>query len=91
MTLRPGLGDLLERLALMRAKGIAGCSRLHDVELSSENFTLSSSYLNVSVSGMDLLSEPWIDVFTVDGAETLSMRELVRNLGDVIDITSGDP
>ncbi|WP_072691451.1 type I-E CRISPR-associated protein Cse1/CasA [Rhodococcus marinonascens] len=40
---------------------------------------------------MDLLTESWIDVFTVDGPATLSLLELARNLGDVLDIASSDP
>ncbi|MFZ2529768.1 MAG: type I-E CRISPR-associated protein Cse1/CasA [Rhodococcus sp. (in: high G+C Gram-positive bacteria)] len=40
---------------------------------------------------MDLLNEPWIDVFTHDGPATVSLLDLARNLGDIIDVVSGDP
>lgn len=40
---------------------------------------------------MDLLKEPWIDVFTVDGPATVSLLELAHNVGDVLDVVSGDP
>ncbi|MBM4574947.1 type I-E CRISPR-associated protein Cse1/CasA [Rhodococcus hoagii] len=40
---------------------------------------------------MDLLTEPWIDVFTVEGPATLSLLELARNRGEILDVASGDP
>ncbi|ULD39028.1 type I-E CRISPR-associated protein Cse1/CasA [Rhodococcus qingshengii] len=40
---------------------------------------------------MNLLTEPWIDVFTLDGPQTLSLAEIVVNRGDIVDVASADP
>jgi CRISPR-associated protein Cse1 (CRISPR_cse1) len=40
---------------------------------------------------MNLLTDPWMDVFTVDGSATLGLLEVARNAGDILDITCGDP
>lgn len=39
---------------------------------------------------MNLLTDPWIDVFTVDGPATVSVADAVRDRGDILDVTSGD-
>ena len=40
---------------------------------------------------MNLLTEPWIDVFTVDGPATLSLAEVAAQRGDILDVASSDP
>lgn len=40
---------------------------------------------------MDLLLDPWIDVYTVDGPATMGVRDVLLNRGDIVDVISDDP
>lgn len=40
---------------------------------------------------MNLLTDPWIEVFTVDGPATLGLLDVARNAGDILDLACGDP